>query len=84
MSDPQASITLIPYDDITFLMFDDGETLTPIGFDAGMMKELRALLLPTEQELWDMVRESWTDKAEWTADRFLARLRARLYGEKST
>jgi hypothetical protein len=38
---------------------------------------------PSEDELWEMVSDAWTDRAAWTADRFLARIRAyRILGEQ--
>jgi hypothetical protein len=37
---------------------------------------------PSEDELWEMVSDAWTDRAAWTADRFLARIRAYQTGEQ--
>jgi hypothetical protein len=38
---------------------------------------------PSEDELWDMVSAAWTDRAAWTADRFMARIRAYQTGEQA-
>jgi len=36
---------------------------------------------PGEAELREMVFDAWTDSADWTADRFIARLHARMAGK---